>query len=266
MKQKFRAAWEKVKNAYRILVAHKYTTVAGTLVFFLVISVVPFFFWLTLLFGSLPAAGVELADLEIFGWAKETLVFLRDSAAEASKGAGIFLLATTLWSATGFFYHLRRSGEILYGCDRHRGWKVRLSALAVTLAVLIFFAAAGLLIFAGVVGVRFLPAWVGYPALFLLLAVLGFFAAWILNAYVCPYRVRPSDTVWGSALTAALWLAAAAVFSVYLKFSSAEKLYGALSVVIAALLFLYWMMTCLTAGIIYNRHRLGNRKPSARTF
>lgn len=266
MRKKIRAAWDKVKRGYRILVAHKYTTVAGTLVFFLVISVVPFFFWLTLLFGSLPTVGGELAELEVFGWAKDVILFLRDSAASASRGAGIFFLATTLWSATGFFYHLRRSGEILYGCDRHRGWRVRLSALVLTFAVLLFFAVSGLLVFAGMVGVRFLPAWIGYPALFFLLGMLGFFAAWLLNAYVCPYRVRPSDTAPGSAVTAALWLVAAVGFSVYLRFSSAEKLYGALSVAIVTLLFLYWMMTCLTAGIIYNRHRLGRQKRDFRTF
>ncbi len=264
--KKLRALWERAAGAYRILVAHNYTTVAGTLVFFLVTSVVPFLFWLALLFGTLPFAGAELAELELFGWAKELILFLRESAASASRGAGVFFLATTLWSATGFFYHLRRSGEILYGCGRRRGWKVRLSALILTFAVLLFFAAAGALVFAGAVGVRFLPAWVGYPALFFLLGVVGFLAAWLLNAYVCPYRVRPSDTVRGSVLTALLWLVAAVAFSVYLRFSSAEKLYGALSVAVAALLFLYWMMTCLTAGIIYNRHRLDGQKREERAL
>ena len=49
---KLRAGWKRALGAYRILVAHKYTTVAGTLAFFLVLSVVPFFFWLTLLLGD----------------------------------------------------------------------------------------------------------------------------------------------------------------------------------------------------------------------
>lgn len=260
-KGKLHAAFDRFRRAYAVLAEHKYTTIAGTLVFFLITSIVPFLFWLTLLFGGSGVTGEEILELEIFGWAKDLLVLLRLNAEGASSGASVFFLATTLWSSSGFFYHLRRSGEIVYGTARSKhGWKVRISAVLVTFGVLLFFAVAGVVLFAGMFAIRWLPKWLAYPAIYTLLLVVGFFASWILNGYVCPYRVGASNTVQGSLITAALWLIASAAFSVYLNFSDREKLYGALSLVIVFLLWLYWMMVCFSVGMIYNKHRLESVK------
>lgn len=257
---------ERIRRAYSVLAEHKFTTIAGTLVFFLITSLVPFLFWLTLLFGS-RLVGVEILDLELFGWAKDFLLLLRENAADASRGAGVFFLATTLWSSTGFFYHLRRSGEILYGSPRPKhGWRLRLSALALTFLLFIFFACAGALLFAGALSLRFLSPWIAYPAVYALLLIMGFFAAWILNAYACPYRISPADTALGSFFTALLWLVASAAFTIYLRFSGAEKLYGALALAIVFLLWLYWLMICFTAGAVYNHVRSENKRMDHKIF
>lgn len=250
----------RAKRAYQTLAYHRYSTVAGTLVFFLILSLVPFVFWLTLLFGS-SFLEVPLKNSGLFDWAEDLLVLLRENAAYAGGGVSLIFLLTTLWSSSAFFYHLRKSGEILYETRRTKhGWKVRLSAILLTLAVLIFFAVAGTLLFAAGVLSRFLPPWISYPAFYALLLALGFFGAWILNGYVCPYRVRPSETALGSFLTALFWLLASAAFSVYLHFGNKEKLYGALAFLFLFLLWLYWMMLCFVAGVIFNRVRLGKRK------
>ncbi len=249
----------RAKQFYSTLAAHKFTTIAGTLAFFLVLSLVPFLFWLTLLFGnSLPAE--DVLELELFGWARDVLLFLKENAEGAASGVSIFFLATTLWSSSSFFYHLRRSGEIVYDEKRAKhGWKVRLSAIGLTFLVLLFFAAAVAVLLAGVYAVRFLSPWLAYPAEYILLFLVGFFSAWILNAYVSPYALSPSETVAGSLVTAALWLGASAIFFVYLRFSGGERLYGALSLVVAGLLFVYWMMICFTVGMVFNRGRLSRR-------
>ena len=254
--QKIVQAAERVRRAYGVLAAHRYTTIAGTLTFFLVLAVVPFTFWLTLLVGS-AAYAREIESLGLFGWAKDALVFLFENAEGAGSGAGVLFLLTTLWSISGFFYHLRRSGEIIYGfAGVKRGWKVRLSALALTFSVLLYFAAAGAAMVACILWTKRLPPALGYPFEYSVLFFLGFLAAWILNAYVCPYRLRAGDAAHGSLVTAALWMAFAAAFSVYLRFSGSEKLYGALSLVVVFLLFLYWMMICFTVGAIYTRMRV----------
>lgn len=252
-------AWRRGRQAYAALSAHRFTTVAGTLVFFLILSFVPLLFWLILLFGNASVQIERLLELELFDWAKDLLVYIKTNAEGATAGASVFLLATTLWSGTGFFYHLRRSGEILYGVRRvQHGWKVRLSAVFLIFGTLLFFAAAGTVLVSVTVLGRDLPVPLYYFAVYTLLLVAGFFGAWILNAYVCPYRVRPLDIAPGSLYTALAWLVASGAFAVYLHFSAQEKLYGALSLAIVFLLWLYWMMICFTAGVVYNRRRMAH--------
>lgn len=256
---------EKIGSAYRELVRRRYTTIAGMLSFFLVTSVMPFLFYLSLIVGK-TARTEEILDLEFLGWARELLLFLKRHAENAADGAGIFFLLVTLWSSSGFFYHLRKSGEILYDAPRRsKGWKVRISAILFTFAVLFYVAVALALVLGWLVLSRRLPLVLSRVVLYPLLFTIAFFTAWLLNGYVCPYRVSPAQTVRGSLITAALWMLALAVFAVYLRVSNAERLYGALSAVILFLLFIYWMMVCFTAGAIYNCRR-GNIPPVQKEF
>lgn len=259
--------FRKIKRAHAALSERKYTTVAGTLVFFLIMSLVPFSFWLVLLFGSAGLHVDEILSLKIFDWAKDLLLFLGENAAGATTQVSVFFLITTLWSSTSFFYHLRRSGEILYDYRRNkRGWRVRLGAVLLTFCVLLFFAAAGGILVWVNYFARLLPRPFFYLSVYPVLLVLGFFAAWLLNHYVCPYRCKPLDTALGSFYTALAWLAASLAFSLYLRFSNQERLYGALSLVIVFLLWLYWMMICFTAGVVYNRHRMKVREMAHKTL
>lgn len=257
----FRRIFHKVRRAWGILSAHKFTTIAGTLVFFLIMSFVPLTFWLTLLIGG---AGIDtdvLLDLELFDWARELLTFFKNNAEGATVGVSVLLLATTLWSSSSFFYHLRRSGEIIYGYTRTKeGWRVRLSAAVLTVLVVLFLAGAGALLVFSRLLTRSLPDWLSLPVIYSLILVFGFFAAWMLNGYVCPYRCSPIEIALGSFLTALAWLFASAAFSVYLSFVNPEKLYGALSVFIIFLLWLYWLMICFTSGVIFNCHMLEKRQ------
>ncbi len=251
-KNLFLRAWARGKSAYAHLADSKYTTIAGTLVFFLVLSLVPLLFFLTLIFGG-RISTEQLFELELFDWAKELIGYLDTHAAEASAGAGILFLATTFWSSTGFFYHLRRSGEIICGIERGRsGWRLRLSAVAFAfISILLVALAAGVVIGANLL-TRSLPSWLSWIIVYTVVTVFGFFGIWLLNAYACPHRISPAQTAAGSAATALSWLAAAVIFRIYLSLSDPAKLYGALSAVVVFLLFLYWLMICFTAGMIYN--------------
>lgn len=250
--------WKYIKRAIRVLTANQYTTIAGALTFFLLMSFVPFFFWLTLLFGRAGVKPEAVLELELFGWAKDFLLLvIKNAEAAQSSGAGILFLLTTLWSSTSFFYHLRRSGEILYQYRRHKnGWKVRISAVLLTLFVLVFFLASGALIIWISLLVKKFPRWLFYLIVYSLVFAVGFFAAWILNLYICPYRCKIYDVLIGSLITAFAWLVASGVFLIYFELGNKEKLYGALTLVIVFLIWLYWMMICFTAGVVYNRRRM----------
>ncbi len=253
----FKRAFAYGRRALKALTAHRYTTVAGALAFFLVMSFVPFLFWLALLFGQTGLETETVLELGIFGWAKDLLIMLLSNAEGAAAGAGAVLLLTTLWSSSAFFYHLRKSGEILYAYRREKhGWKVRLSAILVTFAVLLFCLAAGAALITAMISARKLPRPFFYLTVYSLVLTIGFLAAWILNCYICPYRCKPHDTLLGSFFTALAWLVATGVFSVCIRFGNREKLYGALTLAVVFLIWIYWMMICFTAGAVYNRRRM----------
>ena len=70
----------------------RFSTLAGTLVYFLLMSVTPFLFWLALIVGEIDFSA--LGDNEIFAAVTPVLEYLQTSATGATGGAGIILLVT----------------------------------------------------------------------------------------------------------------------------------------------------------------------------
>lgn len=250
----FKRAFRKVRGAFSYLSSKKYTTLAGTMAFFLVMSVVPFLFWLTLLFGKLNIDISQIFELEIFGEVREILLYFRDSAQSATAGASVVLLVTTLYSSTNLFYHMRRSGEIIYESRREKGSVIlRLSALVlIFLVMLLLLSGIGVFLLGNDVLVRIFPSFVAQMAVYALFGVFAFALVLILNLYICPYRLRVKDAAWGSLLTVLLGGIASFGFSVYTQFSSMEKLYGAAVFFILFLLWLYLLMLCFVVGVVFN--------------
>lgn len=256
--KRLRSVYQFFKDKYDLLSLRKYTTIAGTLVFFLLMSIVPLAFWLTLIVGRLPINTEDVLSLSIFGSVREVLVYVQNEARNATTGASFLLLFTTLYSATNLFYQMKRSGELIYDYrPEKKGWRLRLGALlllVVVMATVIIF----LLIFAfgSFLFSKTLPRGWGLFADYVLLAAVAFFLVFLLNMYVCPHKVRVRCFVPGTILTVAAWIAAIIGFSVYLKISNVGKLYGALSAIIVFLLWLYVLMICFIAGIIFNSERV----------
>lgn len=248
----------KVKATMSYLSSKKYTTIAGTFSFFLTMSIVPFIFWLTLLFGNLNLDYEQIFSLPIFSGIHDILSYLLDSAKTATAGASVIMAITSLYSATNLFYHMRRSGEIIYDYRRRKsGILVRISALVlIFIVMLLLFFEVGVFLFLGGFIRRLFHTVFAQIAVYLLLGALAFLLVVILNLYVCPYRVFFRDVVWGSLLTVLMGGVASFGFSLYLGFSSMEKLYGAITLLIIFLLWVYILMICFVTGVIVNCHGL----------
>ncbi|MBR2023881.1 MAG: YihY/virulence factor BrkB family protein [Clostridia bacterium] len=252
--QFFRKSYAFIKEKYDLLVAKKYTTLAGTLVFFFIMSVVPLTFWLTLLVGKLPLPTERIFSLGVFQSVRNVFSYLQREAKNATASVSVLLLVTTLYSSTNLFYQMRRSGELIYAYSRGRsGWRVRLGALAltgiVTCLCVAFFVllAIGSFLFS-----RFLSPTMERIADYVLLIALSFCLVLLLNAYVCPYKRPLKSFLKGTVITVATWVVAVTGFALYLKIGNVGKLYGALSAVIVFLLWLYVLMLCFIAGVIFN--------------
>lgn len=260
--ERLRKAYRYVKTKYELLHVKKYTTIAGTLVFFLIMSIMPFAFWLTLIIGKLPIDTEKLFALSVFASVKNVLEYVQKEAMEATTGASVLLLFTTLYSSTNLFYQMRKSGEIVYDVHRKKqGLKTRLAALVLLLCVLVL-AVAFLLVYAlgSFVFSRWFPRGVELLVDYTLLGVLAFFLALLLNVYVCPYKRRWRLFLPGTCVTVGLWTIAALGFSLYLKVGNLTKLYGALSTIIVFLLWLYVMMIGFIVGVIFNSEKVVKKR------
>ena len=268
-----RKAYRFLQEKYKLLVLKKYTTLAGTLVFFLITSIVPLSFWATLLIGKLPVDVARIFELPVFDSVKNVLVYVQSEAKNATASASAILLVTTLYSSTTLFYQMRKSGEIIYGHPRpKKGLRVRLGALLLLVIVMLTVTAFVLLFAVGsFLSARFLPLIWERIADYALLLVLSFTLVLLLNAYICPYKVPLKKFVFGTVITVLAWVVAVIGFGVYLRISNMDKLYGALSAIIVFLLWLYVLMICFIAGVIFNSDKIAterkmhNRKKSTHT-
>lgn len=256
--ESLKRAYTFVKDKYDLLALKKYTTIAGTLVFFLIMSIVPLSFWLTLLLGKLPIDIEHIFSLPVFEGVKDMLFYVREEAQSATASASIVLLVTTLYSSTTLFYQMRRSGEIIYDYKRpKKGFKLRLGALVLLLIVMALALVYGVALALG----TFLFSRLFYGALeriteYALLLVLSFGLVLLLNVYTCPYKVPLKRFLPGTFFTVCAWAAAVVGFSVYLRIGNVNKLYGALSTIIVFLLWLYVLMICFIIGVILNSEKI----------
>ena len=262
--KKLRAAYQYLKEKYALLSLRKYTTLAGTLVFFLIMSIVPLSFWLTILIGKLPIDAERVLQLSVFGSVKNVLLYVWEEAANATTGASVLLIFTTLYSATNLFYQMRRSGEIIYDFHpQHQGMRLRLGALLLlvivmsTVIVFLLVFAFGSLLFSRIFSRRW-----EMVSDYLLLTIVAFLLDLLLNMYICPHKAKITDFLPGTLITVGLWAVAVAGFSVYLKIGNLGRLYGALSAVIVFLLWLYIMMICFIIGVIWNSERVLQKNKS----
>ena len=251
---KISAIYRYLRKKYDLLSLKKYTTIAGTLVFFLIMSIVPLSFWLTLIIGKLPLNPEDILELPVFEAVKDVFLFVQTEAASATTSASLILVFTTLYSATNLFYQMRRSGEIIYDFHKKRqGLKIRLGALILMIIVMAT-VIAFLLVFAwgSFVFSRLLSKTWERIADYVLLIAVAFLLVLLLNMYVCPHKAKWTMFLPGTLITVLAWTGAVVGFSLYLKISNMTRLYGALSTIIVFLLWLYIMMICFIVGVIFN--------------
>lgn len=266
--KKAKKVYHYIRAKYELLTMKKYTTIAGTLVFFLIMSIMPLSFWLTLVVGRLPIDMGKILSLRVFGSVKNVLEYVRQEASNATAGASLILIFTTLYSATNLFYQMRRSGEIIYDYHRKKeGLRIRLSALILLIIVMaasvifLLLFALGSFLFSRILPYRW-ERLVDYA----LLIVMAFLLSMLLNMYICPYKEKIGSFLPGATITVIAWIMAIIGFSAYLKISNMSKLYGALSTVIVFLLWLYVLMICFIVGVIFNSEKiLSKRKKEKRT-
>lgn len=229
-----------------------FTTLAGTLVYFLLMSITPFLFWLALIVGRVDFTNFLPQDF--YGTISPVIELLQELAFAATDGTTVLLVITSLWSSTNFFYHLRRIGELIFKPQtKTNSIKLRVYSLASVLGVLFIIALAVATPFLGESLLKnILPRLLAETITIVFLIMFAYFAAYFLNAFACPYKLKYAQVHGGALLTLIAWIGCSVGFSIYLKYSSPHKLYGVITAAIVFLLWCYLMINSLVIGIIYN--------------
>ena len=252
---------EGVRRVFLYLNSKRYTTLAGASAYFFFISLVPFLFWLTILFGKWNIDFERLLNFEIFAQVKDLVLYLQDSAQSATSGASIFLLITTMYTSTNLFYHMRRSGEIIYDWQKEKGSIILRISAVILIFITMLFLIVGTVAFLFVSSIleKILPSFFVRVALYLVFTVFIFALVLLLNIYVCPYRVKATDMLWGTAVTVFLGSMLSFGFSIYTSFSNLQKLYGAAVLFVLFLLYIYLMFLCFIIGVSLNCYLLEHK-------
>lgn len=263
---------KKVGGVFKILREKRLTTVAGSWVFFFLLSVVPLIFLMITAFGVF---GVEISMSlvdslpESLRLAGKTLV---ETATNASKGFTVFFIVTVVASITSLLNQMSKDGDCIYGAKskKKRGIMRRVWALfALVIMFLVFLACA---LFFSFGNVLFKNSFVvGGPNIYITvlifsLAIIFIYAIiLLLNKFICPVKLRLSISVIGGLISLAVMVLGTIGFILYLKFFNAyNAFYGSLATVVVFLLWSYIIMLGLALGNIVNMQIFKKEKQGAR--
>jgi len=182
------------------------------------------------------------------------------SAAGVTLAIGIVL---ALWSASGYVAAFMRSANVVYDIGEGRPvWKTLPVRFGVTVAVVVILALVAIgVVFTGILASRMgevlgvgdtaVTVWnyAKWPVLVLLIAFVIALLYW-----AAPNVKRGFSWVTpGGLLAVLIWLAASALFGVYVaNFSSYDKTYGSLAGVIIFLVWLWISNTAILLGLEFN--------------
>jgi len=244
-----------LRKLWRCLGEKNYTTLAGTMSFFFILSGLPLLFLVSMILSrftytlDLDAAPVYIPP-EIINIVNYMQNFDRFSA------YSIFVIVAALYSGSHIFFQLIKSGELIYGQKKIVRRKIFTRILAL-LSVVVFLA----IIFSLMIILSISDAWLldifgSYISIiikYLMIAIVPFILLLLINKVAVPVPIKLKQTIPGAAFTLLFWLVSSFIYSVYINFfSNLSAIYGALAFIIVAFLWVYLLMNGLIIGIIIN--------------
>ena len=246
----------------KIINDKKSSTLAGALVYFALLETVPLAYLTTL---TLSAFGSKIDNLfisEIFKDLKQVIDYVYITAQKLGTSGNIIVALISTYSATNFFYHLRRTGELVYNYLTTNSLLVRVASMGIMTLFLFGFALfQGVYFFVSKYSIDIFGVTAGRIINYsvLILSFLLFLIA--LNLYACPYKIRIKDVLIGSIYTCIFSITMTGGFFIYVNyFANFTEIYGAISVIVIFLMWLYIIMKGLISGMNLNVYYLGKRK------
>ena len=253
---------------------------AAELAYYWFLALFPALLFLVGLASYLPAQPLIDAVVGALGRfaPRDVIAIVREQLLQITRGpqTGLltFSLLGTLWSSSaGMAAIISTLNQTYHVQDRRPWWRVRVLAIALTVALAVFsLISVGLLIVGPTLAERVAVSLRLGPAFTLTWAIVQWpiILGLLLTALGCVYYFAPDvqqDWVWltpGSILATSLWLVASSGFKWYAShFGGYQKTYGAIGGVIVALLWFYVSGLAILIGAQLNA-TIAREAPSSR--
>ena len=241
---------------------------AASSAFFLFLSLIPI---LLLLCAVIPYTGISQAELlrllhdSVGDIAPEVITDLIQSTVASIYSGGALTLSlsalATLWTASKAFLALMRGMDVIHSAPRENYLIARLKSCFYTMVMVVVM----VFMLAGVVFGKKLVYFIGgdIPSILPPLRWLvrqRFWMAWVIltcvftaiYTWVPNKKLHLREQLPGAVFSSAAWIGFSALFSVYLNHSAAFGIYGSLTTIIIALLWMYYCMYILLLGTYLN--------------
>lgn len=180
------------------------------------------------------------------------------------RASGILPLAALLmiWTAAKGLMALMRGLNAINDVPEHRNYFVVRFVAAVYTVVMLIATVISLVIM--VLGSKLVDVMLAripqLKVLFSLIVNLRFFFSWIVltllfaavYTYVPSRKLRFREQIPGASFTAVVWSVFSWGFSIYLNYSSSFSIYGSLSLIIIAMIWMYFCMYIILVGAYLN--------------
>ena len=249
----------------------EFSAFAASSAFFLFLSLIPI---LMLICSFIPYTGISqeqvllMVHTSIEQIAPGTVTQLVDDVIAGIFSGGAISLGFsalfTLWTAGKAFLALMRGMDVIHQEGRQKYVSARIKSCFYTLVMILVI----MFLLVGVVFSRKILELIGryIPSLYpLLLWIFGnrYLIAWLILAcvftgiytWVPKKRLRMREQIPGAIFSSAAWIVFSALFSGYVNHSATFGIYGSLTTIIIALLWMYYCMYILLLGTYLNVKR-----------
>ena len=240
----------------------KVGTLAGSLVFFSLIGIVPITYIFSLVFSFLGAEIHVVGNL--FSYKEFTIIsnYLIDTALKLGAKGNIFAFCVALYSSANIFYHLKLSGQIIYNYTATNNIFVRIKSIIITfisvclIALVIVFILAVIPLYTNLLDYK-----ISILINALIAVVFVFILAIMVNFYICPFKLRLFEVVKGGFYTTLFCFFATLLFFVFIRnFANYDEIYGQIATIIVFLSWLYLMIKGFLDGVTINVYFMGKRR------
>ena len=223
-----------------------YSTLSGSIAFFLIING-----------GSLAYLILYISNLFDFKFEvanKTIMTFLsriENNIDYSNVIFTIFFIATSIYGASSLFFHLLKTGEMIYEEINDKFTLIkRLTAIIFLTATLFIIELFFILI---VIGKHFFSNLFWQILKYIILLFLPYVISICINFFITPHSVKFKEINKGALFTTLFWYIITIGFTIYVNiFTNYKAIYGALTFFIVFMIWVYLLAQGLVIGVILN--------------